>query len=345
MRLIVFAHRAEALTFIKQGNFKAVESATKNLYSNSDDFLLICGEGIFNSLEAVSSALAENRSTIKSVLNFGIAGSLDSSIEIDSICEIRTFYAQREKEVEFKSYSSDAKTKFDCITSSKRALDGKYAEYLSCFAQVVDREAWAIARASNNYNIPFNSYKLISDFAIDNSKDIPICDYVKEKAEIYSDKLWRFFLKLEKRTEVENKLLISNYNELYFTVSQYRQYQNILSSLLTKYSSEKEILEVCALDEILELKLTEKNRSQKLLEKMRELQTPFNHELANKLEEVISPLKKAQLNIKLSKDYESDTFSFSARVSNKEELAMISNALKRFDFEKYKSLLRGNFDV
>ena len=40
MRLLVFAHRAEAATFLKQGNFKALESATNSLYTNKEDYLL-----------------------------------------------------------------------------------------------------------------------------------------------------------------------------------------------------------------------------------------------------------------------------------------------------------------
>ena len=345
MRLLVFAHRAEALTFIKVGGFKSVESATNDLYLNDRDYLLICGEGIYSALEMTSTALAECSKNIDEVLNFGIAGSLDRKLELDEIYEIRTSYAQVGQEVEFKSFSTKSSSTLDCITSSKRVLDKAYAEHLSCFANIVDREAWAVARAANLSNKPFRSFKLISDIALDNTSDQLICDFIKEKAEIFSDKLWKYFLTLDSIEAEDQNLLIQTYSSLYFTVSQFRQYKNILNSLLSKYSSEKEILELCDVEGISILSLTEKQRAQKLLDKMREYQTPFNHLLNQKLDIVLSPLKKSQLNIKLSKDYESDTFSFSGKITNEADLQSISSALKKFDYQKYKSLLRGEFDV
>ena len=345
MRLLVFAHRAEAATFLKQGNFKSIESSTQSLYKNNEDYLLICSEGVLSALENVSTVLGELPRPPKKVLNYGIAGSLNTKVELDAIIEVRTFYAQIEETVEFKSYSTLSKEKYDCITSSQRILDSLKAHKLSCFAQLVDREGWAIARACSNSNVEFSSYKLISDMALEHNEDSPVCEIVKENAEIYSDKLWRHFSSLETNTFQEESLLIDQNKALYFTVSQYRNYKSLLSSLLTKFSTEKELLLACSIDEIALLNMTEKQRAQRLIDKMRELQSPFNHKLSNELELVISPLKKAQMQVKLSKDYENDSFTISATIHNEMDLVQASHALKKFDYKKYISLLRGNFDV
>lgn len=345
MRLIVFAHRAEAATFLKQGEFKSLESKTGTLYCNSKDYLLICGEGIYSALESVSTAIGEIGSNINEVINYGIAGSLSPKAELSKIYEIRTFYAHDKTEVEFKSYSSSATNELDCITSSTRVLDSEFATHLSCFSHIVDREAWAIARAATNSNLSIKAFKLISDNALTNSSETPICEFIKESAEIYSDQMWKHFQSLENKTEEVLDLEISKVRELYLTVSQFRNYKNLLSSLLSKYPDESEVLKACDLKEIIELKLTEKQRSQKLLEKMREIQSPFNHKLSKELEEILKPLKKVQIAVKLSKDYENDTFNIQASIRNEVELQLISNALKRFDYTKYKEVLRGNLDV
>jgi nucleoside phosphorylase len=345
MRLIVFAHRAEAATFLKQGDFKSIESITNALYSNKSDYLLVCGEGIYSALEMVSTAIGECKSTITEVLNYGIAGSLSEKAELSKIYEIRTFYAHNNSEVEFKSYSSNITKKLDCITSSKRVLDGDFANHLSCFAHIADREAWAIARAASNANLPIRAYKLISDNALTNNSDTPLCEIIKENAEIYSDKMWKHFVALENKEVEIVELEISKIKELYLTVSQFRNYKNLLSSLLHKFPSELSVLENCCIEDIKELNLTEKQRAQKLIDKMREIQNPFNHKLSSEVEEVLRPLKKAQINIKLSKNYESDSFNVSATIHNEVELQLISNALKRFNYSRYKEILRGNIDV
>ncbi|WP_127717014.1 hypothetical protein [Halobacteriovorax sp. HLS] len=345
MRLLVFAHRAEAATFLKQGNFKSVESSTQSLYQNEEDYLLICGEGILNSLETVSTVLGELSNAPVEIINYGIAGSLSPKVDINSIVEVRTFYAQMEQIVEFKSFSTDSKELLDCITSSQRVLNKDYAQKLSCFASLVDREGWAIARAASNSNIKLRAFKLISDMALEHTEDSPICEIIKENAEIYSDKMWRHFCSLEFTLENEAPLLIDRNKSFYFTVSQYRNYKGILSSLLTKYESEEAILETCQISSIAEVKATEKQRAQLLIDKMRELQTPFNHKLTKQLDTILAPLKKAQLQVKLSKDFESDSFSISASIHNEMDLLQISQALKKFDYKNYQSILRGNIDV
>lgn len=344
MRLLVFAHRAEAQTFLKQANYKSLESKNFPIYKNEDSYLLICGEGIFNALESTTAALSKFED-IRVVLNFGIAGALDEQSELDSIVEIRTCYAILNDVVEFKSFSSTANTKLDCITSSSRALDRDKAIKLSPFANIVDRELWAIAKSSSNFSVDFRSFKLISDEPYKQESSESICEVVKDKAEYYSDKLYKKYLSLIDHPIVETKYLVEDYKDLYFTISQYRSYSTLLTQLLTKYDSEKSILELVELDKVLSLDLLPKQRTSVLLEKLRELLTPFNSKLQAQLATVLSPLHEARIKTTLSKNLEADQFKISATIQNEVELKKIARALTNLDYQSYKSLMRGNVDV
>ncbi|OUR96782.1 hypothetical protein A9Q84_10600 [Halobacteriovorax marinus] len=346
MQLLVFAHRAEAQTFLKLGNFKSVETTGNDLFFNSESYLLICGEGTMAALEMVSASLGLLKGKVTSVLNFGVAGSLSKKVIVDEIYEVRTAYAEIGSQIEFKSYSTKSTSLLDCISASNRVVNSEYAQHLSCFAQIVDREYWAIARAASNFTITFKAYKLISDNALENNSDEPICELVKTNSEYYSDRLYKHYKSLNSEvTNVEEKRLIDSYKDLYFTVSQYRQYRTVLKSLLSKYESEDEILKRVGMSIILEMEVLPKQKSQMVLEKMRELLTPFNTILNGKINTVLSPLKRANIQVKLSKNLESSMFNINASIRSESDLLQISTALSKFDFEQYQKLLKGDFNV
>ena len=344
MRLLVFAHRAEAQTFLKQGSYKSLESISCPIYKNSDSYLIISSEGIFSALEATTATLSRFED-IQMIINFGVAGALDERVELDSIYEVRTCYAIQNEVLEFKSYTSNSDSIIDCITSSSRTLNQEQAEKLSCFASVVDRELWAIARAAGNFHKKFKAYKLISDEPYKESESSAVCELIKEKAEYYSDKLYRKYISLETESPTSTKLLIEEYKDLYFTISQYRNYSTLLSQLLTRYETEEEILELVSIDRICKLELLPKQRTSVLLEKLREFLTPFNTTLQTKLNEVLSPLHEANIKTTLSKNLEIDQFKISATIQNEVELKKISRALNNIDYQTYQSLMRGEVDV
>lgn len=344
MRLLVFAHRAEAQTFLKQANYRSIESKNFPIYRNDDSYLIICGEGIFNALECTSATLSKFED-INLVLNFGVAGALDDKSELDSIVEVRTCYAIINDVLEFKSFTSTSKTKIDCITSSSRALDNTEAVKLTPFANIVDRELWAISKAAGNYSVDFKAFKLISDLPYQQDSSQSICEIVKEKAEYYSDKLYKEYLNILDHPSIEKKFSIEVYKELYFTISQYRSYSTLMTQLLTKYESEEAILKLISIDKIISLEVLPKQRTSILLEKLREILTPFNSKLQTQLNSVLSPLHEARVKTTLSKNLESDQFKISATIQNEVELKKIVRALSNLDYQAYKSLMRGNVDV
>ncbi len=344
MRLLVFAHRAEAQTFLKQANYRSLESKSYPIYKNADSYLIISGEGIFNALECTIATLSKFED-ISVVYNFGVAGALDDQSEIDSIVEVRTCYAIINEVVEFKSFTASSKSKLDCITSSSRALDKEKASKLSPFANIVDRELWAIAKASSNFSLDFRAFKLISDEPYKEESKASICEVIKDKAEYYSDKLYKEYLNIIDQPIVESKFVIEEYKDLYFTISQYRSYSTLMTQLLTKYDSEEDILKLVEVDKIITLDILPKQRTSILLEKLREILTPFNSKLQSQLDQVLSPLHEARVKTTLSKNLEIDQFKISATIQNEVELKKIARALTNLDYQAYRSLMRGNVDV
>ncbi|CBW25922.1 hypothetical protein BMS_1038 [Halobacteriovorax marinus SJ] len=344
MKLLVFAHRAEAQTFLRQAQYKSIDLHGLSLYQNEDSYLLITKEGIFNALEGATTVLA-SLDNIDSVINLGVAGGLDSRVEKGAIYQIRTAYSIINDKLEFKSYSSNSTSTIDCITSSSRTLTKEEADKLSCFAHIVDRELWAVAKAASNFSVEFKALKLISDLPYAEENEAGICEIVKEKAEVYSDQLYKEFLKIEYKENEKANFIINNYKELYFTVSQYRNYTTLISQLLTKFETEEEILREINIDSLLNIEALPKQRSALLLEKLRELLTPFNTKLNNQIEAILHPLKQSGLKITLSKNLESDQFKISATIDNEVELQKISKSLKNFNYKDYQLIMRGKIDV
>ena len=169
MRLLVFAHRGEAQTFLKAGKWDSIQAPYQGLYKSEHEYLLITGEGPQNATEKTAYALGSNQE-IKEVINLGIAGALDKSLELDRIYQIRTCYAQQADSPLFKSYTTDEyKEYIDCITTHERIISETSADKLRPFAQVVDREAWAIASVASllNKKLRYSIIYLISDLRPD----------------------------------------------------------------------------------------------------------------------------------------------------------------------------------
>ena len=152
MDLCVLAHRGEAQIFIK-----GLKSISPNFYQGEDYAVLICGEGVFE-----ASKLGAYVQTFDRVLNFGIAGALEEALELEKIYPIRTHYLHENDRPQFKSFTSLI-GELDCITSFNRVFDDEFAKELSMYAQIVDREAWLMAKICSDHNKEFQSYKLISE--------------------------------------------------------------------------------------------------------------------------------------------------------------------------------------
>ena len=214
MQCLVFAHRAEAQVFLEQRAFKSVKDFN-HLYMDHECFLFITGEGIFETLCKITSLLTQFPQ-IRSITNFGIAGSLDSKLRGRTTYLVRTIYGNLNQEFKFKSFSSSTtQSQVDCISCDYRVSDPDQKNHLSAYAQIVDRELWAIAYASSLKKIPWQSFKCISDQADDTYS----CQSIKEKAEDYSRLLHETWIESAPK-ELKPKNEIEAPSSFYFTFSQ-----------------------------------------------------------------------------------------------------------------------------
>ncbi|MCK5032815.1 MAG: hypothetical protein KAS18_04250, partial [Calditrichia bacterium] len=85
--------------------------------------------------------------------------------------------------------SSDVYANIDCISALNRVHDVVYRNKLFARAQIVDRELWACAKICNNYQLPFYSFKLISDYAGSTTG----LNKIIQKSKGYSKKLFDFY--------------------------------------------------------------------------------------------------------------------------------------------------------
>ena len=162
MELLTFAHRGEAKAFLKRDQFGPVPFFFDGLYKNDQRYLLIHGEGPQITSEKVSVVCGAFRNEIHAVINMGVCGSLkENDFKIGTIYPIRTCY----KEDEFKSFSTANKTGVDIISSKERVMSPEKVKNLSYFAPLVDREAWAVGSVCQTLDIPFYSYKMVSDYS------------------------------------------------------------------------------------------------------------------------------------------------------------------------------------
>ena len=264
MKLLLFAHRAEAWFFLKKKKFSSFPFSFDGLYGNENELLLVTGEGRQNCTERLSSICSAYRNKIDSVTNLGIAGALEDSIELGRIYQIRTCYAQEE----FKSFTcaiSDRKDLLDCISAKDRVLDREKASHLSCFASLADRECWAAGSVCSLLKIPFYCFKLASDRA--NSHN---CLNIAKQGRKFSEQLYFFYEKFNyPLPSFPSSFCLGD--DFYFTLSQKNHYRKLIKKLKIKWQkSEEEIILAMKIEDIRQKSHTPKKRTNLLIASLEE---------------------------------------------------------------------------
>ncbi len=328
MELLTFAHRGEAKSFLKNDQFFPVPFLFDGLYKNGNRFLLIHGEGIQNTSEKISAVCGAFKEQIHSIINLGVCGSLiEDSFKIGEIYPIRTCYL----EGEFKSFSTNTKTGIDIISTKERINKFENAKSLSFFAPLVDREAWAVGSVCNLLNIPFYSFKMVSDYS--NNEDI--CQLVSSQSEEISQSLYNYFSQLKIECP-KNKEEVKN--NLWTTTSQKRLFDSLTKKMKLKGIKYDPLEQNFG-------NLTPKKRTGKFLEEMEKKLFPFEAALKEKLENHIKNLRTSNINVKFSRDFEDSSISLSFTANNQQEFEKIIFSLNSFPFQKTKDLLEGKIDV
>lgn len=112
----------------------------------------------------------------KEIINFGTAGSLNN--KLNGIIECTKFY-QRDMDCRGLLNFKLGQTPFDKINEiinsengySCGSGDNFVTTKIEMDVDVVDMEAYAIAKAAKNLGIPFECYKYVSDFADENAAE------------------------------------------------------------------------------------------------------------------------------------------------------------------------------
>ena len=186
MKLLTFAYRGEAQHFLKYDNYKSFDFEFNGLYRNKENYVLITGEGLESTNKKMGEVLRQSNYSISKVINLGIAGALDSNLDLESIHSVKLIKKENENET---FQSSDVYANIDCISALNRVLDETYKKTLSKRAQIVDRELWACAKVCNKYQVPIYSFKLISDYA---GSKISLENIIQHSKK-YSKKLFDFY--------------------------------------------------------------------------------------------------------------------------------------------------------
>jgi len=182
MKLITVAHKLEARHFFLNYSF------TKNdyihgLFENQLFSLFICQMGSNQAYRNLKNLLDKNNS-FELIINLGIAGAINSSLKQHSICPIKLL-------VDASTITYPIETPgglYTCFTSEKKILTSIDADVLKTF-DLVDMESYGLSQASKEYNIPFHSYKLISDFPNHTTND----ELTKNNFDTYSKLLFDYF--------------------------------------------------------------------------------------------------------------------------------------------------------
>lgn len=347
MKLLTFAHRGEAQAFLSTLNFKAVDFFFDGLLRSEDAFLLITGEGVQSASEKTICTLSRFADEIDEVVNIGVAGSLNDKIKKYDLIWVRTAYAHHAEKLEFKSFSSShyEKSSHDCMTAFTRVLDENEKKKLALFADLVDRELWAVASAAHLFKKPFRALKIISDEM--RAPEADICKFVKEEASLYSQKLLEEFSQKKAPTssDIKHENDFIKDHDFYFTVSQERKLLSTLEGLRLKETSQDALYKDPYILSLKEDELIPKERTRLLLVYLTEKLNPISKKIREQIDEKLAPLKEARIHATYDNDFEEDWLNLSVRIQSSRDLERAKNALKIFSYEDFKKVLDGQFDV
>jgi len=336
MKLIQIAHRGEAQEFIKYLKLKP-NPIMDGLYCNSNTALIITGEGIFEVFSKLPYLISSLAPT--ALINMGIAGSLDKKIKAGEIYKIRTSYAHDGSEVKFKSFTSTDETLIDCITTEKRVLNNEHAKLVSPFAQIVDRELWALARIAKTYSLPFHSYKLISDIA-GNETD---CFDIKDKAQEFSQILVEYYLD---QNDMKSTALTSFVPPFKMSFSNRIRYEKLMMALSSNdKSNEQNILSSVDFEKINESKLKDKEKAKELLNALELKLNPIQSVINAEIDLLFKPFKDIGCQIKVDPKLESKKFNLTLEVNSQTNLDNLKRSIDLFKYNKLEKIWNGDFNV
>lgn len=334
MYLITMAHLGEAQGVIEYFKLKR---STPQLFEGEILSCLITGEGPFEAATAAAAALGTGK--YQAVINLGIAGSFSADYSVGEIYPVRSIYLVIDGKPQFKSFKS-LDVGVDCLTSFERILNAQKALPLSGVAELVDREAWGVAMAAKNSNIPFSSYKLVSDLA----GSLGACELVKEKAEIWSQKLALYLQNII--TNETGPIEIRELPGFHLTFSTRHQFDQMLKKIsLRDGLSQDDVMASLPLDRLREEIALPKERTRKLLDHMEGRLDPLKEKLKNALAIFKSPFDKQGITLQHDSTWENAEIKIIFEVASNEELKEKLKVLESLNLTPFSDLRSGHFHV
>tara|TARA_R110002072_G_scaffold534_8_gene4283 strand:- start:34536 stop:35582 length:1047 start_codon:yes stop_codon:yes gene_type:complete len=346
MKLLTFAHRAEAQAFLKYKNWTSVETTPFNLYQHNSHLLLITGEGIENAM--VSTSWACSKYAVQEILNFGICGSLSEENAIGSIHHIRTCYREASNsKMSFKSFSSNESGNIDIISTSSRIFNDTQADFLDNFATLIDRELWGIGFSAFKLNLPFKSYKMVSDIVGENEG---FCEIIKEKANEWSEGLLDIYINMtdhDEKSETRESHLFDNplFNDFYFTVSQKRKFYSYLKIIHARgYSIDSFFNDHKLLNQENDPQKLKRSKdaTKEILNKIEKILFPHNAAIDGEIKKLQDDLLEEQIRITFHPEKETDEFHLNMRLENEVDFENKIKKLGQINLNKIFTLFRGN---
>lgn len=371
-RLFVFAHKGEAQTFIKEMQMKLSETSSPlakkgQLYQNRKDYLLISGEGSYQTILNLSH-LFTTLPEIDEIYNFGIAGLLNLKGKINQIYPINICYGYRETDFNYQSFPTNISNKIftkissktlnqkslSCISSDKRIKNHNTAKKLSVIADLVDREIWAIGYTCHFFKKRFYSYKIISDIANESTN----CFNIKNKAKFFSDKLYHYALEnaiLEeplKQKKSQAKLSIEEFLKIinkYFHISYYQKKKilHLLDLIVIdkKLKWDEEEL-VVIINSLFSNQKEQENKMDKkkmnlFISKIDKEINPYKKKVIEKITKITKGLVSKKINLKIDENYQKDEIHFHFKVNNSKDYQTKIAQLKKLNIKKIYQILNG----
>lgn len=186
--LLVFAHRGEGGHFFKVYPYRKPVKEIPGLYESDNHLLLITGEGGKNVKKSLQTVLDLEDMEITEIINMGIAGALNPLLNLSEIYEIRYVLKINGENPETESFDIKSESTLKCLTADKAIYSSTEAIHLSEIGDIVDMEAWYIAKVAAFNDKPIRIIKLISDYPGKQNLDT-----LAERATNFSQLLYKFF--------------------------------------------------------------------------------------------------------------------------------------------------------
>lgn len=345
MKLLVFAHRGEAKTFLRELALDRVRSEDSvELFCNEDLYLLICGEGIDKALMQTSYVLGKYEG-ISEIFNIGICGSLAASEEKREVFEVSSINANSNSHFEFKSFECQQRIPktHNLISTNQRILEKSQVEMILPLGDFVDREAWGVALAAHQIKKQkIVCLKLASDFVQIESQ---FCERVKEQSIEFSDKLFDYYQKHyttqnESEISLQNDFKIQSYLEgYYFTKSQKNKFNSLCKRLNLSIENLQEKMEY---KQIAQEEILPKERTKRLINFLDRELNPLSHSIREQLDHLLAPHHHEKFKISYDKNLEKTDLQIQFSMKDQEDIETLIKKLEQLPFQEIKNIFHGD---